>query len=424
MQDLSDEELDGLFKEAAENHHVLHDPEAWQDIASRLDNEAIPAGASGYLKWIIPALLLLGGAGGLLLWKNQTKPPVPVAQPAAAKTPEAKKATGTLHSTAKPDEAMMAKPLRATTSVARANPPKPGNQSGLSEQQSFFLARQGASSGDGKRSTQMEATRSPTNQALNQPEPEVGLIDSTNKNEIDNRTLTESPTKVDSVETGIVALSDTVAISLDSSSVAKKEKQKIQGKRWFLQWGISPDFSSVHYFKPGAMGFNAGLSFGYRLSTRWSTQVGVVWARKLYNTREVESAYGYAGYNLKVAALDGNCRVLDLSANVHYDIVQRDRSAIFLGAGLSSYMMMAEDYTYWCLTPSGKGPYPYDQHLRHANNDWFKMLDLSIGIDRKISRSISLQAEPFIKAPLSGVGEGKISLVSAGAFINLKWMIR
>ena len=32
-----------------------------------------------------------------------------------------------------------------------------------------------------------------------------------------------------------------------------------------------------------------------------------------------------------------------------------------------------------------------------------------------------LQLEPFVKAPLSGVGEGEVDLVSSGLFINLKY---
>jgi hypothetical protein len=33
------------------------------------------------------------------------------------------------------------------------------------------------------------------------------------------------------------------------------------------------------------------------------------------------------------------------------------------------------------------------------------------------------QVEPFLKAPVAGVGEGKIDLVSMGSFFSLKYKI-
>jgi len=46
---------------------------------------------------------------------------------------------------------------------------------------------------------------------------------------------------------------------------------------------------------------------------------------------------------------------------------------------------------------------------------------LSVAVSKNITNRLSAEFEPFVKAPLAGVGEGKVSLVSMGAFINLKF---
>ena len=44
-------------------------------------------------------------------------------------------------------------------------------------------------------------------------------------------------------------------------------------------------------------------------------------------------------------------------------------------------------------------------------------------VQKRLSNQFSLELEPFLKAPLAGVGEGEVSLASFGAFFNLKFDI-
>jgi hypothetical protein len=81
--------------------------------------------------------------------------------------------------------------------------------------------------------------------------------------------------------------------------------------------------------------------------------------------------------------------------------------------------MLREDYKY--IYDS------YDPNLRdgwHGKNEnkhFFKVINLSAGYERKLNQRFSLQAEPFIKLPTTGVGYGRIKLLSTGLFMSVKF---
>jgi hypothetical protein len=62
--------------------------------------------------------------------------------------------------------------------------------------------------------------------------------------------------------------------------------------------------------------------------------------------------------------------------------------------------------------------------VERKNNEWFKVLNLSAGVQRAIGERWHLQAEPFVKVPLSGVGEGDVLLSSWGVFMGFKYQFR
>jgi len=81
MPELTDDQLDGLFRKSAEEFDPPFDPAAWQDMKTRLDtNEhTTPAGGALFwknmLRWGLPVvlLLLLTGGGWLVYQKTTAK---------------------------------------------------------------------------------------------------------------------------------------------------------------------------------------------------------------------------------------------------------------------------------------------------------------------------------------------------------------
>ncbi|MTI23051.1 PorT family protein [Fulvivirga sp. RKSG066] len=196
------------------------------------------------------------------------------------------------------------------------------------------------------------------------------------------------------------------------------EEQKEAGYAAFsVLVSYSPDLSSVGFFSPDKPGSNLGLLFSYQLSDRWGFSTGAILSRKIYYSNESESSYGR--YNQDRTELDATCRVIDIPINAHYFFNRSDKSQFYFTTGLSSYFMLSEDYEF--QSTNAQGTESWTTNYRNENNHYLGILNVGVGYERKIGHNLSLQLEPFLKVPLTGIGAGKVDLVSSGAFFNIKY---
>ncbi|HEY3386326.1 MAG TPA: hypothetical protein VGK46_07445, partial [Saprospiraceae bacterium] len=89
---MSDNELDNLFKEAADGFKPPQDPAAWQDMSRRLD-EVGPATTAAFWNWkVVSSLIVVGITGVAVVWYlSQQSIDQPLGQEqAATMTPESK----------------------------------------------------------------------------------------------------------------------------------------------------------------------------------------------------------------------------------------------------------------------------------------------------------------------------------------------
>lgn len=185
----------------------------------------------------------------------------------------------------------------------------------------------------------------------------------------------------------------------------------------FIRALASPDLSSINYAAASSVGSNFALLVEYQFNHRWSVSTGGIWSKKKYST-DSEITYG----NYKADRLDGTCSILDIPINLSYQFRPHHRTSFYASVGFSSYIMVSENYTYTVYTSYGDRV--YNDEVDGKNNEWFKMLNLSLGIQHQLSHRLYLQAEPFLKAPLAGVGEGDVFLSSMGIFVGLKYRIK
>ena len=185
--------------------------------------------------------------------------------------------------------------------------------------------------------------------------------------------------------------------------------------RFAIKLAVAPDYTTVESATPNGMGINYGVLFEYRISKHWSVATGGIWSKKIYSAYDVE----YSGYSADW--VDGDCRMWDIPINVYYNFPSNRPFSFYASLGLSSYLMNEENYVYYVETPYGT--YDYPMQIKGENNEWFKTLNVSAGMQFRMSQQFSLQFEPTLKAPLAGVGEGEVSLVSLGAFFNLRYEI-
>jgi hypothetical protein len=109
--------------------------------------------------------------------------------------------------------------------------------------------------------------------------------------------------------------------------------------------------------------------------------------------------------------------MLDIPLNVRYDF-STGRNKWFVQSGLTSYLMLNEKYDYVYAS-------------NYTNQTWQSWegktgfyvaaeANVSFGVERKIGKRMTIQAEPFFKAPLANVGFGNVKLITTGLFISSK----
>ena len=192
----------------------------------------------------------------------------------------------------------------------------------------------------------------------------------------------------------------------------------IAHRGWALGIIAAPDLSGTQPFR-GKLSSNIGLMATYHLNGRVSISAGVLYAKKLYQADFADyrpaGSPGYSHYT--PLSVDADCNVLDIPVNVNVDIARQHRATWFASTGISSYLMLKETYDY---------TYPPHQYgdlkqltLHNQNRHVLGVANLSVGYRRQLgSGALSITIQPFVKVPLTGIGNGKLKLYSSGVALS------
>jgi len=193
---------------------------------------------------------------------------------------------------------------------------------------------------------------------------------------------------------------------------------KIAGKRSALTLSImaAPDISSSNLNVDTKISSNIGVLATYAITDKISVTTGAVYSRKLYNYGGVGSA-GTA-YMKNAWQVNADCIVLDVPLNVNYTFLKRRNFSVGVNSGLSSYFMLNEKYKY-ITGPQGGTQKITELEIKNQNQHIFGVANLSLSFERRITNSLSFGVQPFIKLPLTGIGNGNARLKSTGVAFSL-----
>jgi hypothetical protein len=391
MKKLTDQELDSVFKNAVEGYEPAFDPAAWDTMNTKLDQPKHTL----WKRWMPYALLGLiifstGVRVGTYLNKSS---PMPQIQPESkALGQEENTTTNKGH-----DQTQFTSQLKGkeetNVKVEKA-----------ADRKKLFWTR---TEDNGIDNTDWIGVTDTGNTM-----DEATFILSGLNSSLESESIVTSNTPDSVLQEGDEVKEDTIQTVAEDS---KKDKP-INSHPFFLRILASPDFSSIDYSSATSTGSNYALLVEYQLSNRWSISTGGIWSMKKYASDE-EFTYG----KYTADQMTGECRILDIPLNIYYRFRPEAKFSFSAGVGFSSYIMQEEEYTYTFDFPSGSRV--FSDYIEGENSEWFKVLNLSLGMQYQIAPRIHLQAEPFLKAPLSGVGEWDVLLSSMGIFLGLKYKI-
>jgi len=219
-----------------------------------------------------------------------------------------------------------------------------------------------------------------------------------------------------------VAANTAPKLGTDVASNKIKPKRAVMAYRPQFALSVlgSTDINGVGSFQGGAQGKGntVGLLFSAGVSKRFTISTGAVYSSKPYLTGfdNYHSAFQFATDPLSVKA---DCRVLDIPLNVDYSLFGNYKNKLSVGTGLSSYIMLHENYQFNYADPYYAGPSSYT--VPHTNKYFLGVLNLQATYQRQLNSKFSLSAQPFLKLPLTNIGAGQAKLQTTGLALGVTW---
>jgi opacity protein-like surface antigen len=212
--------------------------------------------------------------------------------------------------------------------------------------------------------------------------------------------------------------------SITKNAISKKDKKKTATilSRLYVLGALGADIGSVKLFSFANSSFSTkyGAGIGFDITQKLSVQAGLYTSKKKYIA-------GPADYNVKagsywstvpITKVEAMCLIYEVPIALQYHIIQKKSFSVYVGAGVSSYIMETEDYNYFYkrynMEYSKANTYTGNQHL-------FSTALLSAGVEKNITKNLTLQLEPTISIPLKGIGDGEVRLFSTALLIGVKF---
>jgi hypothetical protein len=182
----------------------------------------------------------------------------------------------------------------------------------------------------------------------------------------------------------------------------------------------APDYNGVNNLNNASLGNDFGLLVTLKIAKNWSFSTGGIYAKKLYET-------GFTNYSptkniwdeYYPKSVNADCRVLDIPLNISYNFFNRKNTSISLGSGISSYIMLREDYRFRYAEQDINNPLAY--HVVNENRHWLGVLNFQATFEQRLNSRVSVGLQPYLKIPLSNIGFAGVKLQSLGMAAILNW---
>lgn len=208
----------------------------------------------------------------------------------------------------------------------------------------------------------------------------------------------------------------------DSSSIApspKKQQKQERTKRFYAGVLGGLDITSIKMQEVKDVGYDAGLVVGYVIDKRWSVEAGLLSSEKAYYTKGEYLPKAYVLPGTKLQDAEGDCRMWEVPLLVRYQFKEGKKGGWFAAAGASSYFMKYEDYTYTYYYMATGQEVERSRKYDYKSNHLFAAAQFSGGYNYKMSKTVGVRVEPYIKLPLQKVGYYDLPLTSFGVHLGV-----
>jgi cytoskeletal protein RodZ len=420
---MQSENFDKKIKDSLSQRPPGNDNPDWDKMETLLDKHMpVEKDDRRRIFFILFSFLLLGG-GAFLVWQNNNGNKHEVASTSSQKQNSSSiennkpansgtdNGTNTLHTDITVADIATGKQNHTDASITIADNNKKINTS----------VNAGTGSSKQKKSDQT------IDELVKNTEPERSLIEDLTKKETEP-TITEKKEPIKESEVEKTKVNEKVEgqkeETIKASSVAvnktdsKKQNTSSFASNFFVSVSAGPDLSKVGD-NTGEVKMAYGAGIGYQISKRFSVRTGFYAGRKVYTAdpADYHPPDNFWGYYPNLENIEANCKVYDIPITVDYKISSNNKQSWFASVGLSSLLMKEETYDYY-YKPNNSPYTTTTRTITNQNKHYFSVLNLSGGYTRVLNKNVSLQAEPYLKIAMSGIGYGKVNLNSGGVLFS------
>ncbi|SHO64562.1 hypothetical protein [Algoriphagus zhangzhouensis] len=406
LSDNRDEELDRILREVSDSADIPFSEEDWGEMKSRLDLDSRPAG----LGWFAMGMAWLGSMGialsiALLIWNSpkEIKGNTDISSTNGIESIESKNLNR---------ESQIDENLELLSDSIKVSIPQQSlgfSESATSAEKMVVIVSEKENEYESNAETKIGITE---NKEVTQANS-----DEIPKSQNELGFSSEESDEKEIEEPIVVAEAEPDTVEEDFDQEKNKDKKERFGGKFNLSFQLAPDLSGVKLDQFGKAGNMIGIGAEYFVKPRLSISSGVFYSYKPYSANE-----GYMiGYGKQPNSVFGECDILDIPLNLRIYPFEGKVQRAFVGLGLSSYLMLSEYYELEYYGYGANDSYTQELEVKGKNNHFFGVANFSIGYERKLGKTLSIQVEPYFKVPLNGVGEGDISLKSTGLFVGLKF---
>ena len=426
MQHVNDD-MDDLFKRAAENYPLKTDSADWNAVAKKLSeqDDDKPAAAPGKYRHLLWLLLLLPLGGAYFFMSGKNEKGVNTANEITIK--ENKKDANEQGNNAPVNIAEetpeQATPSKNTTPVAGIVKPV------ISSNNSFVSVNTNPLQRNSKGRLNSTITGAGSTVSSDNPAEVTEHVSGNKKpdvvSEITNKNI---PDKTDQNRINIISDPKREDIKQDNENknTAEKKATALQKKNpkqkergLYAGVVIGPDISTVKFQSIKNVGVSMGILVGYQLNKKISVESGISWGIKNYYSdgEYFDKSMVYPNPNTKIKSVEGVCNMIEVPVMMKYNVTT-NKNNISISGGMSSYLMKKEDYDYIVIYNNGQ-PYPRSSSYKNSSTDLFAVANLSVGYNRQLKKGVALRIEPYVKVPVKGVGIGSLPIMSTGLNIGI-----
>lgn len=440
--DISDDELDDLFREASDKVEIPFDQSSFDKLSQKMNSQP-QIERFVYLKrakWLLLFLFVFIGAGVVYLAVEQKGIHVGNAASLSSSIPQQviknksvikNESENHSHSVQSAQEKQKVSDAKTEKNTDLASPNKILPYTKLTskeiiQRESITLTK--AKAEKTNRFTSIKKSGNDDNFIINT------VTNTSKKNIPTNNVLGVQGKQSNTInllkKKEIVPLAVNLKVDLPKAQIPQEEYAKpvvALPKQKFSRFGVrlafAPDANAVEKLRSFALGKSVGLLFEYKLSKKLVIQTGAIYAAKTYDT-SIDNYHAWAKNwstrPIKPNNVEGTCNMIDLPLNIRFNVFQKPNQTWFVSSGVSSYLMLEETYEYYYDTPTTPTGLPTYLTWKRDNDYYFSTLNLSFGFEKRIGKGLTIQAEPYLKTPLTEVGRGKVNLYSSGLLFSIK----